>query len=291
MKLTMKLLVLFFGVLMLASVANAESPREQLKRMIEQLQKNPGDEALREKIIKIAQTIKPSPAVPDEAIRNEGRAQYLFGHAKNEQDYLDAAKEYERAVSAAPWVVGYYDDLCTIYEKAGKLTDAKRNCQFTLSGIFNPAQASDIKRRIGGLEIGIERSTPEAIAVRKHEEQNNLLGSFEGAQFSRTDFDKNWNATFKQTIKITNGDILFGVILVEGSAPGFTSGLFVISDRTKLTSRQFSFPKQGTCVDFQKKSFYSCPSHGEISEDGRTIIYDVNIAPSGDERRYIYYRE
>ena len=64
MKLTMKLLVLFFGVLMLANIANAESPREQLKQMVGQLQQNPDDNALREKIIKLAQKIKPAPAIP-----------------------------------------------------------------------------------------------------------------------------------------------------------------------------------------------------------------------------------
>jgi hypothetical protein len=46
----MNLLILLFGVLMLANAAYAESPREQLKQMVEQLQQNPDDDALREKI-------------------------------------------------------------------------------------------------------------------------------------------------------------------------------------------------------------------------------------------------
>jgi len=70
MKLTMKLLVLLFGVLMLANSANAESPREQLKQMVEQLQQSPSDNALREKIIKLAQELRPAPAVPEEARRH-----------------------------------------------------------------------------------------------------------------------------------------------------------------------------------------------------------------------------
>jgi hypothetical protein len=41
MKFTMELLALFFGSLLLANVANAESPREQLMQMVEQLQKTP----------------------------------------------------------------------------------------------------------------------------------------------------------------------------------------------------------------------------------------------------------
>jgi len=291
MKLTMKLLVLFFGMLMLSSAANAESPREQLRQMVEQLQQSPNDNALREKIIKLVQELKPAPAVPDAAVEFEGRAQFAFKNAKSNDDFLAAAREYEKAVADAPWVIGYYADLCTIYEKAGKFEEAKRNCEFSLVGLTDVAQITDIKRRIAGLKYGMEQNTSEVIVVREREEQTKLLKSFEGAKFSRTEFDKNWNATFKQTIKITNGDIIKGLTLVEGSAAGLTPGLFSISDQTKLTSRQFSFPKGGTCVDGQQRTFYSCPSHGEISEDGRTIIYDVNVAPSGDKKRYILYRE
>ncbi|MDP2158687.1 MAG: hypothetical protein Q8K68_13380 [Nitrospirota bacterium] len=46
MKLTLKLLVLSFCVLLLTNFAYAESPREQLKQMVEQLQKNPTDNGL-----------------------------------------------------------------------------------------------------------------------------------------------------------------------------------------------------------------------------------------------------
>lgn len=156
------MLVLIFGLL-LANAANAESPREQLKQMVEQLQQTPNDNTLREKIIKLAPTLKPSPALPDAAITFEGRAQFAFRSAKTEDDYLAAAQEYEKAVAAAPWVLGYYTDLCTIYEKAGKFEDAKRHCGFYLIGLTDAAQITDVKRRIGGLEFGIEKAnSPEA---------------------------------------------------------------------------------------------------------------------------------
>src|SRR3989338_10320467 len=70
MKFTMKFLSLLFSVLILTNIAHAESPREQLKRMVEQLQTRPNDDALREQIIKLAQTLKPAPAVPEEAERH-----------------------------------------------------------------------------------------------------------------------------------------------------------------------------------------------------------------------------
>ena len=40
----------------------------------------------------------------------------------------------KKAAAAAPWVPGYYADLCTIYEKAGKFEDAERYCGFLPDG-------------------------------------------------------------------------------------------------------------------------------------------------------------
>ena len=144
--------------------------QDQLGALTTQLQKTPTDSALREKIIKLAASMKPAPTVPDEAIRFEGRAQYAFKSAKSEADYIVAAQEYEKAVAAAPWVSGYYSDLCTIYDKAGKPEDAKRNCGFYLVGLTDPDQITDAKRRIAGLEFAIEKAnSPEGIAAREKE--------------------------------------------------------------------------------------------------------------------------
>jgi hypothetical protein len=177
MKTTSKLLILGFSFLALATSAHAESPREQLNQMVQQLQKSPTDNALREKIIKLTRTIKPSPAVPDAAVAFEGRAQFAFRSAKSEGDFLAAAQEYEKAVAVAPWVSGYYADLCTIYEKAGKFEDAKRHCGFYLIGLTDPAQITDVKRRIAGLEFGIEKAnSPQA-------RKATLLEKVEGARF------------------------------------------------------------------------------------------------------------
>jgi hypothetical protein len=177
-----------FAALALGGIVNAQSPREQLQQMVEQLQKTPNDPALREKIIKLAPTLKPSPVLPDTAITFEGRAQFAFKSAKSEDDFLAAAQEYEKAVAAAPWVPGYYADLCTIYEKAGKFEDAKRHCGFYLNSLTDPAQMTDVKRRIAGLEFGIEKAAADK--RRAMEEANSpqareaaLLSKVEGARF------------------------------------------------------------------------------------------------------------
>lgn len=198
---------LVFGALVLAHAAYAETPREQLKQMVEQLQQSPNDNALREKIIKLAPTLKPSPALPDTAVAFEGRAQFAFKSAKSEGDFLAAAQEYEKAVAVAPWVLGYYSDLCTIYEKAGKFEDAKRHCGFYLIGLTDPAQMTDVKRRIAGLEFGIEKTnSPQARAERERDEFAVFLRQNEGAIFiaNRT------AGGYAQAI-IENGVVVMGV--------------------------------------------------------------------------------
>ncbi len=111
MKTTSKLIICVLASLALAASVYAQSPREQLQQMVEQLRKTPNDNALRERIIKLAPTLKPAPALPDPAVTFEGRAQFAFRSAKSENDFLVAAQEYEKAVAAAPWVLGYYTDL------------------------------------------------------------------------------------------------------------------------------------------------------------------------------------
>ena len=105
-------------------------------------------------------------AIPDEAIRREGRAQFAFKGAKSAADFLAAAREYESAVAAAPWVPGYYSDLCTIYEKAGIYIEAKRNCEMYFTGVVGAADVTDSKRRIAGLEFAIEQFAKSYLSRR-----------------------------------------------------------------------------------------------------------------------------
>jgi hypothetical protein len=187
MKFTLKIWVLVFGMMILTNVAYAETPREQLKQLVEQLRFNmdyASDASLREKIIKLARTIKPAPTIPEEAEKYEGRAQFAFKSAKSPADYLAAAKEYEVAIAVAPWVAGYYSDLCTIYERAEVYDKAKRNCQFFLISSPSAQEASDTRKRIAGLDFAIEKAnSPEVRAAQEKEKQDAFFRSLDGAKF------------------------------------------------------------------------------------------------------------
>lgn len=116
MKSTSKLLVIILTFMVLAASAFAQSPREQLSQMVVQLQKTPNDNALREKIIKLAAGIKPPPAVSEEARRSFVRGNTAFSGAKEPDDYARAVQRYEEALVIAPWWGDAYFNLAKALE-------------------------------------------------------------------------------------------------------------------------------------------------------------------------------
>jgi hypothetical protein len=266
MKPTRKLLIFAFTFLALAASAYAQSPREQLKQMVQQLQKIPGDSALREKIIKLARTMKPAPALPDTAIAFEGRAQFAFRSAKSEGDFLAAAQEYEKAVATAPWVPGYYADLCTIYEKAGKFEDAKRHCGFYLIGLTDPAQMTDVKRRIAGLEFGIEKAnSPEARAAKQKARDDDLMKSLEGAVFSSSYTD------IERQYRIANGRAVVTDRRLASGGPLCSSG----AHKSGPIGEQMTCP-DNLAIRIEGRRGMRTTMFGpitiEIADDGQTLL-------------------
>ncbi len=155
-----------FVAIVLACVGLGIAQTSDLVSLTAQLQKTPADNALREKIIKLGASMKPAPAVPDEALKYEGRAQAAFKTASSAAEFLTAANEYRKAVALAPWIGGYYSDLCTIYEKAGVYFAAKQNCQWAALADSSPEGIGDSKRRIAGLDFLLERFSKDKLSAR-----------------------------------------------------------------------------------------------------------------------------
>lgn len=126
MKLTMKLLSLFIGML-LVNAANAETPRAQFNQTLAQLQGNATDDVLREKIIRQAQKLKPAPVVSEEAKRRMMQGAVALESAKSVTDYQIAAKEFEQATLSAPWYGDAYLKLGMAQDKAENYDAALRN--------------------------------------------------------------------------------------------------------------------------------------------------------------------
>lgn len=263
MKSALKFLSLLFAVLILTNTAYAESPREQLKQMVEQLQANPDDDALREKIIKFAQKLKPAPAIPEEAERRMGRGTAAFKGSKSVADYQKAAQEFEQATLAAPWYGDAYFNLGVAQDKAEEYEDALSNLKLALLSLPN---SKDIKALIYEVEYRKEVNAPEAKAAQERERQEAFLRSLDGGVWA---YENNANTNPKSAIEI-KGNQLFDIWEFGGSRPRsqlkatLTGNTFVVSDGKWCDANN---AKAG--------GYEHCASTGSISEDGKTITLPV----------------
>jgi tetratricopeptide (TPR) repeat protein len=155
---------LFLLLISQLSVAQqSSSPREQLKQYVADLQKNPDDRALREKIIHLALTITPKPSVPPEAIESEGAAEFAF---KISENYADAARQYEKALLSAPWVAADYFNLGVAQEKADLTKKALESFQLYLIAAPDAEDATDVLKKIGALKHVLEQQETAAASER-----------------------------------------------------------------------------------------------------------------------------
>ena len=161
-----KRIVMTLSVFVVVSVSGftayaAEGPQDVLNQYIADLRRNPNDNALREKIIKHVQTMKPQPALPDEAERFLSRGKAAVKIAKEPKDYQDAAAEFEKALQAAPWLGDAYYNLGIIQEKAGDLSGAMRNLKLYLLASPGATDVKEVKDLIYELEFRQEKADKE----------------------------------------------------------------------------------------------------------------------------------
>lgn len=264
----MVLVALFMG----AATTQAQSHQATLNQYIADLQKNPSDYTLREKIIRHAQAMKPAPAVPIEVEKFEGRAEFAIKSAKTETDFLDAAKEYEKALLIAPWVPAYYFNQGIALEKAGKLKEAKRCFEFYLLAAPNAQDAREVRKRIAGLEYAIEKAAKEtsrqAIIAPEHEKSDDWLMKMDGRRFV---MPTGTGVTMIYDVK--------GKILVYGT---LYNNQYTEKDRAEIRGREMNITDPRRIIG---GPVAACTII--FSEDGSHITQRVRYR-DGDVRDYVY---
>jgi tetratricopeptide (TPR) repeat protein len=134
----------------------SSSSSEGLRQYVDDLKSNPGDKALREKIIKIALGMKPAPTVPEDAERNMARGTAFAQKASDSAGYKKAIAEFEAATNAAPWLALAYYNLGVVQEKAGLFNEAIQSLKFYLMAAPDAKNTRDVKNKIYALEADAE---------------------------------------------------------------------------------------------------------------------------------------
>jgi len=139
--------------------------QETFDQYIEDLKKNPHDNALREKIIKLALTMKPAPTVPENAERNMARGTAFAQKAADKAGYKRAISEFAAAANSAPWLALAYYNLGVVQEQAELYTETIQSLKFYLMAAPDAKNAREVKNKIYALEADAEdlkavKSTP-----------------------------------------------------------------------------------------------------------------------------------
>jgi tetratricopeptide (TPR) repeat protein len=149
--------------------------REALSHYVTALQSTPeGSDAeqwLREKVIKLALKIQPSPAIPEEARKFSVRGQAAIREAKNPSDFQEVAKEFIKALRIAPWWADGYFNLGLAQEKAGQLNEAIQSLKLYLLASPNASDGRKVQDQIYAIEYQQEKVRKEAMERKEREKQ------------------------------------------------------------------------------------------------------------------------
>jgi len=230
--------------LVLALSAHAQSPREQLRRMVEQLQKAPNDDALREKIVRLAAQMEPASAIPEEARRFMVRGITLQKEAKGPSDYAAAIEEYRQALVIAPWWPDAYFNLSVAQEAAGRFREARGSLGFYLASGPAEAEARSAQDRVYALEAREQKEDrskkeqAEAAALKAQRER--LLEKWRGP----------WRARFCGPIQGFPGC---------NDAERAGTNWYTINGMSGPSAFSFEFATDGS-VRLDAENFANCPS-------------------------------
>lgn len=168
--------------------AQVQSPQATLTQHIADLKKNPGDYALRERIIRHVQAMKQKPAIPEEAERRMARGSAAVKGAQNKQDFRDAAAEFEKASLAAPWLPAIYYNLGITQDKAGNYKEAIQSLKLYLLAAPDAPDAKAVKNLVYEIEYRQEKaakeSSPEAVAKQEQDKSVAFLRNLNGTDFT-----------------------------------------------------------------------------------------------------------
>ncbi len=221
---------LLAAILLLAiqAAAQAQTPQATLNQYVADLQKNPNDYALREKIIWHVQTMKPAPAIPRDAERFMNRGAAAAKSAKDANDFKDAVAEFEKATLAAPWMANAYYNLGVAQDKAGMYSNAIRSLKLYLVAAPNAPDAKNVEKLIDEIEYRQEKAAKEpsrqAAPVSQQAAFEDLLKKINGRRYFYPIPGQNGYA---MTLDVSGKYLLLGLIVPPGHAGRNDPGGFI----------------------------------------------------------------
>ncbi len=147
-------------------MARAGSPKDQLKQYVSDLQNDPSNQELREKIIKLAKKVKPS--IPEEARGNFIKGQTLMKDPKDKSDYEQAITDYNQALLVAPWWGKAYRSLAIALKGDEQYEQAENALKLYVA--TGPKDARDAQDEIYVIDAKKDQAVKQAAVEKERTE-------------------------------------------------------------------------------------------------------------------------
>lgn len=279
------LLALILGLIM-APPAAAQSAREQLQQITAQLQNNPSDSALREKIIKLARTIKPAPAIPEQAREYFVAGSTIAKAAQSPAQQQLAVAKFAQALTVAPWWGDAYYNLAVAQELAGQFEGAKASLKLYILTEPGERESREAQDRIYALTAKQELAAAATPAK-----------AFEGARFAFIEDRGSFRA--KRLFDVRDNHVVMGTVTLASNDPNPFPAIgqyYQISPPIPLRGLRFEV-REGELRHASVNGTVSAGT-GEISADGKTLTWTEKDRGEWEARRHpadpkvkVYVRE
>lgn len=182
--------VVFGASLAFTPLASVQAQtHSEFQSLVEQLQSNPSDSALRERLITMARELKPAPAIPEEAQRHFVQGKTLAEAATDAAGQKLAVESFQEALKIAPWWGDAWYNLGVVQGLAGQFADARASLQTYLLTAPGESERREAQNRIYALEAKEKLAAVEASnaaaqrAAKEAADREALLRSLNGARF------------------------------------------------------------------------------------------------------------
>lgn len=266
----------FAASLVLAPLASVQAQSHaELQTMVQQLQTNPSDTALRERIIQTARQLKPAPAIPAEARDYFIQGTTIAKAATDASGQQLAVDKFEKALAIAPWWGDALYNLAIAQELAGQLDAAQATLKIYALTDLTDQERQDALDKNSVLKAKQQLAEQQAIAAARQKandpkaKEEAFLNSLEGAVFARTGVMTN-NCYFRRAWVVSGrGVLLFSTFWCPPTAePSFTSGTRFYPDPIPL-ARVMTREDGPPCPVGPMTSTWTL----EISADGRALSW------------------
>lgn len=185
---------------------------------------------LRKEIIAFVETMKPAPAIPDQAQRYFIQGNTILKAVRNAAEYKLAINKYKEALIEAPWWGAAYNNLAIALSSAGQAEMAKQALELYIR--TKPKDSAEARNKI------IEIEAQQELKEQREAELKAKYGGGQGGGFG-------WEALFRYGAVVKNmsfdasgNERSISLKIVTRKENGLLNNYFQIAD---ITSRNDTF--------------------------------------------------